>query len=164
MTGWKCVGCHARNEPDRDVCEGCGMARPSRAVPSPAKEPRRCWIDGGIREPDGFCQTGQGYPLGMRCPFVCPVCRYSLSWEGACFACFGTTMGRRREDWAFPGARYELEAQHWRKTDEAGRVACSVEENRAQLALLRLLNPLDAFQRAVVRRLADPSAGSAPPP
>jgi hypothetical protein len=64
------------------------------------------------------------------CPFACPMCRKPLEWSGACYACHGTITGQR-EDWSFPGDRYELERGHWVKVAAGPRPACSRVENRA---------------------------------
>ena len=78
--------------------------------------------------------------MTMNCPFVCPLCRNPRMWSGGCFYCHGTSTGRR-EDWAFPGDRYELDGGHFVKVCGPRR-ACSVEENAAGFAALRVI--LDA--------------------
>ncbi len=81
--------------------------------------------------------------MGISCPFVCPICRGQLEWSGACFGCHGTAMPTDRASWSFPGARYEThdeggkalgDGQHCVKIAEAGRRACTPEENRAGFA------------------------------
>lgn len=140
----ECPDCEVRLK--RGICPKCGWSPPLPDAPTGALVIRPCWVDGATRAPDGFCPTGNGYPVGIRCPFACSLCRHPLSWDGTCFACHGTDTGRR-EDWSFPGARYELEASHWRKVADGPRSACTAAENQAaariaQSAAARTLDPL----------------------
>jgi len=45
---------------------------------------------------------------------VCTLCRGPLDWDGGCNRCHGCTSGRR-EDWTFPGNKYELDKGHWHR-------------------------------------------------
>lgn len=109
MAKWECPDCHTLNANPSKSCEICGTPRlKARALASS----RICWADGGRRREDGFCEVGQGYPVGMVCPFACPVCRQRLAWDGGCPACHGSATGDR-EGWTFPGDRYETERSHW---------------------------------------------------
>lgn len=112
--------------------------QPSDTKPEFAPEaPPRLTCDCGSILVDGLCRTSGGYPATMTCPFSCPICRGPLSWAGACERCHGCTSGRR-EDWTFPGARYELEKGHWQLVERiTGRAACAPEEQLAGLAEVR---------------------------
>jgi len=58
-----------------------------------------------------------------------------LAWDGGCERCHGCTTGRR-EDWTFPGDRYELDKGHWQPVD-VPRKACTPEQNAAGFAAIR---------------------------
>ena len=64
--------------------------------------------------------------MTVRPPYVCPLCRHPLTWEGGCESCHGTSTGRR-EEWTFPGDRYELEAGHFVKVAGPRRAMTSAE-------------------------------------
>jgi hypothetical protein len=149
MAAWTCTACHVHNPAHARACEGCGEDRAARPAPADPK-PRRCVIDGAALEADGYCHAGAGYPVSFACPFACPLCRKPLTWDGGCEACHGTSTGRR-EDWAFPGDRYELEDGHWRKILAGPRPACSPEENaqaaRIMAGLLATMPPLVSAPR-----------------
>ena len=98
--------------------------------------PRACPEDGAILESNGRCKTGRGFPATLRCPFACPLCRQPLDWDGGCQACHGCRTARR-EDWTFPGDRYELEGGHYRWVAGKDRRACTPLENAAGLAEVR---------------------------
>jgi hypothetical protein len=51
--------------------------------------------------------------------------------------CHGCTTGRR-EDWSYPGDRYELEKQHWVKVGGPSR-AIVVEGNLSAMRALRAM-------------------------
>lgn len=100
----------------------------------------RCWFDGGALDTSkgGFCGQGNGWPVGLPCPFVCPLCRQRLDWSGACQGCYGSATPGDLATWTFPGARHEThdengqpigDGQHWVKTDEPGRPAMTLEES-----------------------------------
>jgi hypothetical protein len=131
--------------PECPDCErsfrGPACPRCQWVAPAPAPRPARlCPVDGARLQADGFCPTGHGWPQGTPCPFACPLCRHPLGWDGGCLACFGCTTCRR-EDWTFPGHRYELEAHHWRRDDSLppGRPACTPAETAAGLAQVRAI-------------------------
>jgi hypothetical protein len=116
------------------LCERCGWTAPHG--PAPERGGRLCPADHAVLERDGFCPTGRGYPLGMPCPFACPICRGMLDWSGGCESCHGTSTSGR-ESWTFPGDRYDCyddngqpigDGRHWVKTD-GPRAACRPEEN-----------------------------------
>jgi len=65
---------------------------------------------------------------------ACPHCRGPLDWDGGCNRCHGCTTGRK-EDWTFPGDKYELQKGHWQRV-EGPRRACTPEENAAGFAKL----------------------------
>lgn len=138
MAMLECPDCDVRLK--RGLCPKCGWSPPVEEAPGMAFVPamRACWVEGARREEDGFCSTGNGYPRGMRCPFACPLCRHPLTWDGACFACHGTTTGQR-ENWTFPGDCYELVKQHWVKTDSGPRPSLSVADAIQIFALMRAL-------------------------
>lgn len=135
MAYWICSGCGVRNREQDDRCEECGIRaapRGQRAAEDEEVERRTCAC-GGSLDARGFCGRGNGFPMVVRCPFVCPRCRYPLHWDGGCESCRGTSTARR-EDWAFPGDRYELEAGHYVKVAGGPRSACSSVENLLGLA------------------------------
>ena len=81
----------------------------------------------------GLCSEGGGYPAWLTvCPIACPICRKALTWAGACNSCYGSTTGLR-EEWTFPGDRYELAGGHWCVVARGPRPVCTVDENRAGL-------------------------------
>lgn len=127
---WTC-SCGQKNTDRVETCE-CGAERPTRAESAPRRTRCSC---GAELMASGLCSETGGYPLGMTCPFACPMCRQSLSWEGACFSCHGTSTGRR-EDWTMPGDRYEPVEGHWQRILAGPRRACTVAENKAASALL----------------------------
>ena len=141
---WRC-SCGAYNASAHDECEGCGLVRSRSALPSVSEQvqARRCPVDGGALEASGWCERGRGYPAGMACPFACPLCRHALTWDGRCFACYGTPTGERGE-WTIPGDRYELAAGHWRKV-EGPQPCLSQAENRERV---------QALVRALIERMA----------
>lgn len=108
-----------------------------------------CPFDGTQLDPGtGFCLSGNGYPEGVPCPFVCPICRHRLEWSGACYGCHGSETPSDRATWSFPGARYEThdedakpigDGQHRVKIAEPGRRACTPAENAAGFAEVRRL-------------------------
>jgi len=119
-------------------CPTCGWAPPA---PPPLREakPAYCALDGTTLE-RGFCHAGGGYPVTSACPFACPLCGQRLGWDGGCEACHGCTTGRR-EDWTFPGHRFELDAGHYVRDDSLppGRRACTPAQNAAGLAAVQLI-------------------------
>lgn len=152
---WKCA-CGALNEPWRQHCEACATSRDGALVAAQtaaaSSGPILCEWDACDCEsaltPEGVCVASGGYPnrTGLlvwaneerkaRVPrFACPICRGSLDWAGGCERCHGCTTGRR-EDWTFPGPRYELEKGHWQKVAEGGRKACTPAENAKHMAEL----------------------------
>lgn len=94
---------------------------------------RRCFADdtpidrGGISE--GWCPEGGGYAVAdvvtivfqtedrregkrdlarrVSCPFACPQCRGSLTWDGGCDRCHGSDTPQDPDTWTFPGDRYD---------------------------------------------------------
>ena len=142
---WACPSCEAKNKPRAVECENCGSERPTTATPK-GQLPVRCWFDGGRLDAQGFCSEGQGFPIGIRCPFVCPRCRQCLEWSGACSSCYGSVTPADRATWTCPGARYEThdddgnpigDGQHWVKVAEPGRRVCTPEENRMGFVAIR---------------------------
>lgn len=127
---WTCANCHVLNPSHATACEACGRDREAAAQPSKGKTPAICPADGARLQADGWCPQGNGYLAHMACPFACPICRQLLSWDGGCEHCHGCTTGER-EDWTFPGDRYELDAGHWQKILAGPRRACTREENAA---------------------------------
>jgi hypothetical protein len=136
------------------TCEGCGAERPALpAIPSTSMLP-------------ALRPVLAAYPAQTPCPFACPICRAPLAWDGGCDACHGCTSGRR-EDWTFPGDRYELDDGYWRKVS-GPRQACTPAENAAGFAAVRaILAKGDEQKRSGRAGLvpvdpairADPSAG-----
>lgn len=91
--------------------------------------PARCPAgDGGILNEKGYCAIGRGYFSQMSCPFACPRCRQTLDWDGGCSHCHGCTTADR-DDWTFPGDRYEFTDAHWRRVLTGPRKACDAAEN-----------------------------------
>lgn len=133
---WTCPQCHAANAAGARACEGCGQDRTTSA--RDAAPMAACPIDDARLQADGWCPTGNGYVVYKTCPFACPHCRRPLSWDGGCPSCYGAPSGRR-EDWSFPGHRYELEGGHWVRIAglEPGRLACTEAENQAGLDAVR---------------------------
>jgi hypothetical protein len=113
--------------------------------PSSGSPPvKRCRHDHAELDGDGFCPAGNGYPLGKRCPFVCPLCRLPLEWDGRCEHCHGCLTGERL-DWTFPGDSYDCyddhgkpigDGVHWVKTD-GPRTACTPTENAENAAMVQ---------------------------
>jgi hypothetical protein len=142
---WACPSCDAKNKPRAVECENCGAERPLTATPK-GQLPAACWFDGARLDAQGYCPTGQGFPLGIRCPFFCPICQHRLEWSGACNSCFGSKTASDQTTWTFPGARYEThdedgkpigDGQHRVKIAEPGRAACTPAENHAGFAEVR---------------------------
>lgn len=120
-----------------------------RSLPSstfgPKPIPTTCPFDHADLQTDGFCQVGGGYPLGVQRRESCPYCRGDLEWDGGCFRCHGCGTGRR-EDWSFPGARYDRftaqglvigDGQHWVLTDPTTDRPCTSEtETSTRLAAI----------------------------
>jgi hypothetical protein len=121
---WTCPAppCRARNRDLDDACEVCGTARP---------EPVRgrvalCPHDGTPLMANGWCPSGEGFPMMRPCPFVCDVCRSVLTWAGTCNHC----------DRYAPGDRYEYDEKnpHWRLV-EKGPFAILPPAQQAQMAV-----------------------------
>lgn len=143
------------------------MTRRRGSGARPDRDPLCCPHDGATLTAERFCARGRGYPyltyqavvledgdaavrlLATPCPFVCPLCRKPLAWDGRCDHCHGCTTGRR-DDWTFPGDRYDLfddkgepladrsesGGQHWIKT-QGPRAAVSPTENAENMRMLR---------------------------
>jgi hypothetical protein len=141
---WPC-GCGSRRSPKWTKCYTCGVERPNDARhDADTAKPSQCATDGALLDPNGFCHAGHGFAPSADCPFTCPFCRHPLAWSGACEACHGCTTGRR-DDWTFPGQRYDFQAGHWRPdpTAPAGQPACAPEDNAAAArAINRMLGRL----------------------
>lgn len=138
--------CPRCGSPLRDVslCEQCGWTShlPATTTPTPREF---CPYDGARLGRLGVCTKTGGFPVGLTCPFACPLCRRELEWDGRCAHCHGNYTGVDREGWTFPGDRYELyddkghrigDGRHWIKVD-GPRAACSREENLANMQELR---------------------------
>lgn len=124
-----------------------GSDKPVRMIP--AREHCDC---GAALYASGLCAEAGGYPataaltwwqdyehaLPQVYRFTCPHCRGPLDWSGGCERCHGCTTGRR-DDWAFPGDRYELEKGHWQCVASGPRPACPPAANAAGLAEVRAL-------------------------
>lgn len=99
------------------------MSRPKSTKQSSALG-TKCPYDGATLDEQGYCWQGNGYPVGMKCPFVCPRCHAGLAWDGGCNGCLGTGETKRakqdRKDWFFPGWRYAAVKWHWVKSEEPG--------------------------------------------
>jgi len=74
-----------------------------------------------------------------------------LDWDGGCIRCHGCTTGRR-EDWTFPGDKYEIQKGHWQRVADGPRLACTPEENRAGFAKLYEILGVDVSPGRIVRR------------
>lgn len=141
MAAWTCGSCSERNRSLARECRQCGAERAEgHRSHSGASAPLRCPADGEALRTDGYCERGGGYAATAPVPFTCPICRHQLGWSGECMACHGTPTGRR-EDWRFPGHRYDFEDGHWRLTDSSReRNACAPEDcesaSRAVKAML----------------------------
>jgi len=144
---WLCR-CTKKNAGRAQFCPACGERRPELSSPGQPAQRKRgtvCPYDGAVLRDDGFCPDGDGYPYGLPCPFVCPVCRQRLEWAGGCRACHGALHGSR-EEWKFPGDRYDLfddagqplgDGQHWRLVRPGPAPAISVEENKEVLTIVQ---------------------------
>jgi len=145
-------------------CKLCGWQVPAETAPT--RPPRTLCDCGASLLASGLCSAAGGYPATSSCPLACPICRGPLAWDGGCERCHGCTTGRR-EDWTFPGDRYELDKGHWQRVD-GPRKACTPAQNAAGFAQLRAalgfdvarpsptrhgLTPVDPAIRA---RLGDP--------
>lgn len=134
---WSCE-CKAVNKSRDTICSRCGLERAKKTAPAATKL-LRCPADGAAIR-DGVCVRTGLFPMTEKCPFACPICRKPLEWSGACYQCHGTTSGKR-EDWEFPGDRYELEDAHWIMCEAGPRRACTPAENQAGARdLLRVLS------------------------
>lgn len=157
---WICPGCDAKNKPRAVECEHCGTERPAGATPK-GQLPLVCWYDGGRLDAQGYCSTGEGFPVGVLCPFFCPICQHRLQWSGACHACHGSSTASDHTTWTFPGARHEThdvtgtpigDGQHYVEMTARGRRGCTAEENRAGFAdVQRILTILTLQVQAAVR-------------
>ena len=160
MATWRCK-CGVSNHPAVTACEGCGDGRPVRRPPeaeAPAGGmPTVCALDGAPLDASGWCREGGGWPLTLRCPFFCPVCRARLGWDGGCLRCFGTVTPADRETWQFPGDEYQLDeaTRHYVRVGGPSPVAsratvtASVAEFQARLAaILRRRVPGRSARRA----------------
>ena len=140
---WTCPGCEAKNKARAVECENCGIERPIRGTTPAGQFPASCWYDGGRLDAQGYCPQREGFPVGVRCSFFCPLCRQRLEWSGACSHCQGTNT--RLEDWTFPGDRYEThdefgkpigDGQHWVLIAKGLRPACSPQTNAQEAKML----------------------------
>jgi hypothetical protein len=142
MHRWICPRCGTRVR--GETCRRCGIDRPAEpGRPPPERvewtKPESCPNDGALLDDHRYCHRGRGYAAGTECPFSCPLCRGPLGWAGDCQQCHGTTTGRR-EDWTFPGQRYEFDGGHYKLVDPATmRPVCSPEDNAAAMRALRAL-------------------------
>ena len=118
------------------ACKVCGWQVPAE-VHQPARPPRTVCDCGSSLLASGRCSSTGGYPATATCPLACPICRGALGWDGGCQRCYGCTTGKR-EDWTFPGDRYELDKGHWQKVD-GPRPACTPAQNAAGFAAIRVL-------------------------
>lgn len=112
MSLWYCPPpCRSSNRPQDEHCESCGRERPSDvpAARSREPEPALCPFDGTPLHADGWCPTGEGYPITRSCPFVCDVCRQPLTWAGTCNTCIAYAPGNRYE--------YTDKGQHWQEVE-----------------------------------------------
>jgi hypothetical protein len=97
---------------------------------------------------NGWCPTGEGFPLARSCPFVCDRCRAPLTWQGTCLTCpdpTGNTVGYA------PGDRYDYDEKnpHWRLVEKGPFTLCTPEENAAHARLFaETLARLTARMRA----------------
>jgi hypothetical protein len=121
----------------------------------PARPIRTLCDCGALLLASGLGSATGGYPGTTACPLACPLCRGLLSWDGGCERCHGCTSGRR-EDWTFPGDRYELDTAHWQRVDGPRR-ACTPEQNAAGFAAVR------AILQAGDARRAESSGHGLPP-
>lgn len=151
MAEWTC-SCGNRNT--RIECPMCGIERPTTALaPRSPIEIRRYCHDGGTLDIQGRCGIGDGFPVEMACPFVCPICRHALEWSGGCFGCHGSLTPDDRQTWTFPGDRYDTHdergrpignGQHWVWQATGPRLACRPEQNQEAAAMLaRVLGAFD---------------------
>lgn len=136
-TSWTCRNCHGSNAAEWTICEGCGGVREAVEVPLAPPPKRKCTSCGVVLLASGLCSAKGGYSSAMACPHACPICRGPLAWDGGCDRCHGCTSGKR-EDWTFPGDRYELDKGHWQRVD-GPRKACTPDENVAGFAAIRVL-------------------------
>lgn len=114
---WICDGCDVTNKARAAVCEHCGESRPKSPQTAPAGQ-RLCPLDGSQLRADGWCPTGDGFPLPLaHPPDACPHCRAFLRWDGDCGQC--QPAGEK------PGHRYDYDpykpgvptSAHWRVAD-----------------------------------------------
>lgn len=137
---WTCGDCGNVNT--RRECAKCDARRPQEttalvATKTVGNRPAYCWFDHCQLDDQGWCLRGNGYPVGIVQPTVCPYCRQRLEWLGACFGCYGSETPTDRLTWTFPGARYETHDDNGRpigdgchlvKTAEAFRRVCTPAE------------------------------------
>lgn len=101
---WACRCGKKRNA--RNYCAECGLEKPGPELPAPVHVARPvCRACHAPLLASGLCSATGGYPVGMKCPFACPVCRGPLEWHGGCYACHGAMT--KADPWRFPGDRYD---------------------------------------------------------
>lgn len=126
---WLCEGCDATNRARSAFCENCGAERPTAAIATRGQGPSRCPFDGDGLHANGWCPTGNGYPITRKtCPDVCDRCRSPLSWTGTCMSCDAYAPGHRY-DYEPPGTPH---GGHWRIVEKGPFVILPPHEQAAK--------------------------------
>ncbi len=129
---WTCPSCRVQNDPRSTDCENCGTSRPARpSPPEGGSAAAACTGCGGDREPNGWCQAGNGFDGNLRLQpgVVCPRCRQPLPFSGACYS----TDCR-----AFPGDEYVFDQRHWTLSRRGPGRRATVEEAVAAVQAIGL--------------------------
>ena len=128
------------------------IKRPTALVTATRDRAKECGYDGAEVDEHGYCWQGQGYPqarwwwndhpdrkrwerVAPMCHLACPLCGYTLNWDGACWSCFGSRTPSERRTWTFQ-ARFELRRGHWVQV-EGPTPACSPERVKEAMALVK---------------------------
>lgn len=123
-------------------CRECGAVDAHASASMSAPTPRRCPFDGADLHANGYCPTGDGYPITLKhSPDVCPQCGAPLAWSGDCYGC-------RLPD--KPGPLYDHSPDgHWRVvTPNAQQIA---PPGVAHDALRQITAILARFSKASTR-------------
>jgi hypothetical protein len=96
-------------------CGGIDAFAPPDTSPNPA---RVCPLDGTPLRADGWCTTGDGFPLPLaHPPDCCPFCRAPLRWDGECPSCLPLDHKPGHRYDYLPYMKSDPRSAHWRLAD-----------------------------------------------